>query len=65
MAASVSGAKTASTDVDPICTGAKITTLFAKAIENCTVADIIFLDQCLNKVAGGEDPNKTIGALFS
>jgi hypothetical protein len=65
MAASVSGSKTVTTNVSPVHTAANITSIFAIAPENMTVARLNFIAQCLRQKQGGEDPNTVIGTLFN
>jgi len=65
MAATVSGSKTVSTDINPTHTGAALTTIFATAPENLTVGNLNFMLHCLACRAGGEEPLKVIGSLFS
>jgi hypothetical protein len=65
MAASVSGAKTISTNISPAHPASTMTTILATAVENMTVSQLYFLEACLRQRAGGEDPNTVIGTLFS
>jgi len=64
MAAVVTGSKTSAQDVSPSLPAATINGVWATAPENMTVAQLHQLTDACNHVAGGNDPTKTLGALF-
>jgi hypothetical protein len=64
MAATTSGTKTVTHTVAPHLTAAVLTTLLATPIETLTVLQFKELGDALDRVAGGQDPTRTVGSLF-
>lgn len=64
MAATTSGTKTVTHPLAPHLTAAILTTLLATPIETLTVAQLNEICDALNRLAGGNDPQRTIGALL-
>jgi hypothetical protein len=65
MAATVSGSKTVNTDVSPQLTASTLTTVFATAPENLTVAQLRSLLDATARVFNGSVPTATLGSLFN
>ncbi len=65
MAASVSGAKTVTTDLAPHLTAAQLTTLLAIAPENMTLAQLRQLEDAASRHPKGSNPANTLATIFA
>lgn len=65
MAATTSGTKTVTHALAPHLTAAILTTLLATPIETLTVLQLNEICDALNRLAGGKDPQRTIGSLLN
>lgn len=65
MPATVSGSKTVTRPLAPHLTAATLTDLLGTAIENMTVAQLHAVQEALDRVPGGNDRARVIGALLN
>jgi len=64
MAASVSGSKTCNNSPMPSLSASALTTLLATPIESLTIAQFNSLADGLRRIAKGQEPTLTLGAIF-
>lgn len=64
MAATVSGSKTVTKTIAPHLSAAALTTLLETPVENLTIAQLETLVDATRRVSSGQEPTKTLGAIF-